>query len=112
MILGAAVLASLPLSVAAEPIEPTYGEESPEAARAKLNREQAERAQRQLEANAAGQRAYEEAQYAREEQMRRDQEAYEQEKSRLAREHEAAMDVWRADVAACRRGDRARCASR
>lgn len=112
MILFAAILGSLSPPAVAEPLEPTYGAESPEAARAKFNREQAERAQRQLDANAASQRAYEEAQYDREEQMRRDQEAYEQEKSRLASEHEAAMDAWRADAAACRQGNRARCASR
>ncbi|MEW9854446.1 hypothetical protein [Novosphingobium sp. M1R2S20] len=110
LILAAAV-GVLATPLAAEPPEPTYGTSIPEEARAKLNREQAESAQRQLEENAASKRAYEEAEYEREEQMRRDLEAYEQEKKRLAKEHAAAMDVWRADVAACRSGDRTRCAS-
>lgn len=97
-------------SVPAKPAaEPTYGQASPEAARAKLNREQAEEARKQLAENAASRSASEAAALAREDQIRSDQAAWEAEKARLATQHAAAMDQWRADVTACREGDRTRC---
>ena len=97
-------------SVPAQPaVEPTYGQATPEAARAKLNREQAEEARKQLAENAASRSASEAAALAREEQIRSDQAAWEAEKARLATEHAAAMEQWRADVTACRDGDRTRC---
>lgn len=97
---------------ASEPVEATYGQASPEAARAALNRQQAQDAQRQLADNAASRSASEAAALAREDQIRSDQAAWEAEKSRLAMDHAAAMDQWRADVAACRSGDRTRCRHR
>lgn len=113
MMLGvlALALSSAP-TLAAEPVEPTYGEPTPEAARAALNREQAGAARRQSEANLASKQAFEAAQAANEEQIRRDQDAYEQEKVRLASEHEAAMQRWREDIAACRAGEWKRCKGR
>jgi hypothetical protein len=92
--------------------EPTYGQSSPEAARAALNRQQAEDARRQLADNAASAAASQAATLAREDQIRSDQAAWEAEKARLASDHAAAMDQWRADVAACRAGDRTRCRHR
>jgi hypothetical protein len=94
------------------PPEPTYGQSSPEAARAALNRQQAQDAQRQLAENAASASASQAAARAREDQIRSDQAAWEAEKARLAADHAAAMDQWRADVAACRAGDRTRCRHR
>jgi biopolymer transport protein ExbB/TolQ len=97
-------------SVPAKPVaEPTYGQPTPEAARAKLNREQAQEAREQLAENAASRSASEAAALAREDQIRSDQAAWEAEKARLASEHAAAMEQWRADVTACRNGDRTRC---
>lgn len=92
--------------------EPTYGQSSPEAARAVLNRQQAEEAKRQLADNAASAAASQAATLAREDQIRSDQAAWEAEKARLAADHAAAMDQWRANVAACRSGDRTRCRHR
>ena len=94
---------------AAEPPEPTYGYPSPEEARAAINRDELTKAQRQLSQNAAARQAYEQAQAAREEQIQQDQAAWEAEKTRLATEYESAMEQWRADVAACRAGNRTRC---
>lgn len=94
------------------PPEPTYGQSSPEAARAVLNRQQADEAKRQLAENAASAAASQAASLAREDQIRSDQAAWEAEKARLAADHAAAMDQWRADVAACRDGDRTRCRHR
>lgn len=78
---------------------------SPEEQRAILNREQGEFAQRQLEENAANQRAYEDAVKAREIEIKRQEEEYAQRQ----REYEEAMERWRADVAACKAGDVRRC---
>ena len=80
---------------------------SPEERRAVLNREQAEFAQRQIEENAASQRAYEDAVRAREIEIQSLQEHHERQRQR----HEEAMERWRADVAACNAGDKRRCAS-
>lgn len=101
-------------SAIAKPVspEPTYGQSSPEAARAALNRQQAEDARRQLADNAASAAASQAAALAREDQIRSDQAAWEAQKARLAADHAAAMDQWRADVAACRGGDRTRCRHR
>lgn len=75
---------------------------SPEETTAKLNREQAEMARKQLADNAASQQAHDDAV--------RKQSEFEAEKARLAKEHEAAMQRWQADVDACNAGDRSRCA--
>ncbi|MCL6251741.1 hypothetical protein M3P36_11905 [Altererythrobacter sp. KTW20L] len=93
----------------------------PEAeTRAKLNREQAEFAARQLAENEASRldvERYEREMREHEATLARmkaeeaaAQQAYEDERLRREREHEAAMDRWRADVAACQRGDLSRCA--
>jgi selenocysteine lyase/cysteine desulfurase len=109
----AMMLGTTPAAIASAPVrEPTYGEKSPEAARAALNRQQALDAQKQLADNAANRQASEAATRAREDQIRTDQAAWEAEKARLAADHAAAMDQWRADVAACRAGDRTRCRHR
>jgi hypothetical protein len=81
---------------------PQGGPTSDEEARAALNREQAEVAQKQLQQNAAGV----EAMKVYEEQLK----AYEADKARVAREHDEAMARWQADVTACKGGDRSRCA--
>ena len=107
-----AVLTVPALAQAPTAAQPAQGEATPEEARAALNAQQVESARRQLAENAASRKAYEDAVAAREEQIRRDLEAHEAEKARLAREHEAAMERWRADAAACRGGDRTRCAHR
>lgn len=92
----------------AEPAEGEIsGEISIEEQRAALNREQAEFAQRQIEENAARQRAYEDHVKAREIEISSQQD----EAARLQREHDAAMQRWREDVAACKAGDKRRCAS-
>jgi hypothetical protein len=94
---------------AAKPLEPTYGHRTPQAARAALNREEADKAKQQAAANLAARDAFQQAEVAREAQIARDKEAYEQDKARLAAEHEAAMALWREDVLACRDGDTPRC---
>jgi len=81
---------------------------------AKENQQQAELAQEAIEetneANEQARQAYEQALEEREALIRSRQEAYEAELARLAREHEEAMERWRADVAACKAGERDRCA--
>lgn len=59
-----------------------------------------------LDAYAQAKAAYD-AEVARLEEERRAKEA---EAARIAAEHEAAMAKWRADVAACKDGDKSRCA--
>lgn len=99
-------------ALAAEPPEPTYGYPSPEAARQAINRDEAAKAKQQLADNAAAEQAFEQAKATREEQIQQDQAAWEAEKTRLASDHAAAMDQWRADAAACRAGDQSRCKHR
>lgn len=91
-------------------------------ARAKLNREQAELTARLL-AEAEDRRRrdvedYEQALRDREDVIARiaaddaaAQQAWRDEQQRREREHEAAMERWRADVAACAAGDLLRCAA-
>lgn len=97
-------------AIAQSPQENTYGHATAEEATAAINREQAELARKQLDANAASQRAHDEAVTQGEAQHRQQLEAYEAEKARLAKEYDQAMERWRADVAACKAGDRTRCA--
>ncbi|HMO69729.1 MAG TPA: hypothetical protein PKE25_13960 [Novosphingobium sp.] len=78
--------------------------------RIELNREQAEFARRQLQENEDSQRAHDRAVLEREELIVRQAARHRAEIERLAREHELAMERWRADVEACRKGDRSRCA--
>lgn len=98
--LSAAVLA------ATGPAAAQAQDEQAEAQRAALNREQAELARRQVEENIAAQRAYEDAAQAREIRIQ----AQDREYSRILAEHRQAMNQWRADLAACERGERSRCA--
>jgi len=100
----AAVFAFAP-ALAAPPAEPNYDGLTPEQARAKLNREQAIKAQEQLASNAANKRAYEEATVEREQIIRRTNEMWEAEKVA----YDSAMAQWQEIAAACRAGDRSRC---
>jgi len=85
---------------------PKADSEVPESAR--LNREQANTAQAQLDANAASQRAHDDAVRQREETIRQQQ----ADAAKAAADHEAAMARWQETVKACERGDRARCEGR
>ena len=98
---------------AAQPPQAADGED----ARAKLNEQQAQFAQGQLSTNAASQDEYERKLKAVADARARiasetaaAQAAYEAEKTRREAEYQAAMDKWRADVAACEGGDHTRCA--
>lgn len=109
MIAASAGLGLTPVAVAQDVAieEARETDAASEAQRAALNREQAEFARRQLEENAANQRAYEDAVKARDIEIASRQEEY----ARVLQRHEEAMELWRADVAACRAGDRRRCAA-
>ena len=101
-----AILAAV--AAVAVPAHAQQAEPTPEERRAALNREQAEFASNQLEQNAASQRAHDDAVKAREIQMATAQ----QEHERRLREHEEAMQRWRATVTACEAGDRLGCGVR
>lgn len=75
------------------------------AARAELNREQANIAQQQLDLNATNQAAYDRAVAHRERIIRRQERLT----ARNDAEYDAAMARWHATVDACRKGDRQRC---
>lgn len=102
-----------PRSITTAPAEPpvsvpvTSAQELAEiATRERLNREQAAFAQKQLAENAAAKAAFEKATADREATIA----AQAAEAARKQREYEAAMAKWRADVEACKNGDRSRCA--
>jgi len=82
---------------------------------AAINSEQAEIARRALqesrEAYEQAMQAYERALEERQTLIWTRQEEYEAEVARRAREHQQAMERWRADVEACKSGDKTRCAS-
>lgn len=87
------------------------------AEREKLNSDQAAAAKRQLEQNAANQRAYDQAVREREAAIARQKAEYqaalartEAERLRREQEHAAAIARWQADVEACKKGDKSRCA--
>ena len=87
------------------------------AERERLNQQQAAFAKQQLNQNAANQRAYEQAQRDRAAAIARQKAEYEAavaateaERLRREREHAAAMARWQADVEACNKGDKTRCA--
>lgn len=82
---------------------------SDEDARAAANKQQADTARLQLEANVANQQAVAAADKARAENAQAHL-VYEAEKARLAREYEVKLTQWKADVVACTGGDRSRCA--
>lgn len=75
-----------------------------------LNRTQAGEATQQNMANTAARQSFEQAQRDREETIARQAADHRAEVERLEREHAAAMTRWEADVAACKAGDRTRCA--
>lgn len=83
---------------------------------AAINIKQAEEAQQTLqqshEAYEQAMQAYENALQERENLIKSRQEEYEAEVARRAKEHEEAMERWRADVAACEAGDKTRCAQK
>jgi hypothetical protein len=88
-----------------------------DAARQQANREQAAAAKRQLEENAANQRAYDRAVREREAAIARQKAEYqaalartEAERLRREQDHAAALARWQADVEACKKGDKSRCA--
>lgn len=88
-----------------------------QAEQERLNREQADFSMRQLAENEANKSGYQQAVQEREATIARQQAEYEAavaaaetERLRLVQEHEAAMARWRADVEACEKGDRSRCA--
>lgn len=112
----ASLLASLAALVLAVPATaqslPDDADDPGGQRRIELNREQAEFARRQLQENAESQRAHDRAVLEREELIVRQSARHRAEVERLQREHALAMERWRADVEACRKGDRSRCAPR
>jgi hypothetical protein len=87
------------------------------AERERLNQQQADFAKQQLNQNAANQRAFEQAQRDRAATIARQKAEYEAkvaateaERLRREREHAEAMARWQADVEACKKGDKTRCA--
>ena len=88
-----------PVAAATVAVPATPAPESSEAARARLNAEQAVAAKAQVDANVAAQAAYDKA--------------LADEAARAAKEkadYDASMVKWRADVEACKGGDKTRCA--
>lgn len=82
---------------------------SDQEARAAANKQQADTARLQLEANVANQQAVAAADKSRAENAQA-QLAYEAEKARRAREYDVKLTQWKADVIACAGGDRSKCA--
>ncbi|MCZ8173411.1 MAG: hypothetical protein O9272_16890 [Brevundimonas sp.] len=87
------------------------------AERERLNQQQAAFAKKQLEQNEANRHAFEQAQREREAAIAKQKADYaaavaatEAEKQRREREYAAAMARWQADVEACKKGDKTRCA--
>ena len=113
-----------PAAAAAQPPAPpvtvpaTSEQEQRELAeRERLNQQQADFAKQQLQQNAANQRAYEQAERDRAATIARQKAEYdaavaatEAERLRREREHAEAMARWQADVEACKKGDKTRCA--
>ena len=99
-----AVVSALALGLLAAPTlaQTAQGTLSAEETTAKLNREQAELARRQMAENTASQEAHDAG-------VRRESD-FEAEKARLAKQHEQAMASWQADLDACKAGVRSRCA--
>ena len=84
---------------------------SDEDARAAANKQQADTARLQLEANVANQQAVAAADKARAENAQAHL-VYEAEKARLAREYEVKLTQWKADVAACQANRKKVCVQR
>ncbi|MDD3797882.1 MAG: hypothetical protein PHE36_01750 [Novosphingobium sp.] len=73
--------------------------------RIEANRQQAETAQAQLDANAASQKAHDDAVQEREQVLSQQEAATAKAKA----DYDAAMARWKETVEACKRGDTARC---
>ncbi len=84
--------------------------EAPDQQQQAANAAQAKAAQDQVAANAAAQLAYQEAVKARDEKIARDKAEYEAKIASDKAAHDAIMQKWQADVAACKAGDVSRCA--
>ena len=119
-LVGTLVLAcAAPPGLAASQNEPTVNEptaneptatgagETPEQARVRLNTAQAAAAKAQLAQNAASQQAHDDAVRAAAATLAKQQ----AEIARQQADYQAAMDKWKADVAACQAGDVAHCAT-
>jgi hypothetical protein len=82
-------------------------------ARTRLNAEQAEAARRQVDANLASLRAYEEAVAAHDRAVQAYEAAVASQKAeaeKIQADYAAAVRKWEADVAACKKGQKAHCA--
>ncbi|MEO5707537.1 MAG: hypothetical protein ABIT10_11920 [Alteraurantiacibacter sp.] len=118
-LITAALLSLQPAGLALAQDKPKPGAaqvETVEDERARLNREQADFAARQLAENDANRRAYEEAVAEREATIvdqaaasAAAKAAYDAQVARAAAAHAAEMARWRADVAACEAGNYSRC---
>lgn len=116
--LAALVLIALPFAVHAAQLSPA--EADAEAKRTKANQEQSDFARAQVEENARNQAAYEaaikahqEAVAAHEAELARQQAdaaRVQAEYDRKQAEYQAAVKQWEADVIACKKGNRKRCA--
>jgi len=112
---GAALL--LTASVAAQAslapptAHPTPQGADPVAETARLNEEQSDFARRQLAANEASRRAHDRAVQAREAEIAQEQAEFQAAKARNEHDRAQAMAEWRADVQACKAGNRSKCAS-
>ena len=90
---------------------PTEDDAVPETETAKLNAEQNKFASSQLEENEEAQRAHDAEAKAREEKIAQEQAAYEAAKEKRERDYAEAMAKWKADVEACKAGDKSKCAA-
>lgn len=117
-LLAASAMLAAPLAVSAQQASDRFGgsaklqsRQTPEemAATDNLNKQQAEAAARQIAENTAAREAFERANRERQETIARQQAAQRTATEQQQRDHAAAMERWRADVAACEAGDRTRC---
>lgn len=83
---------------------------SPEQQLAQINAQQAAVARQQLDQNVANQKAYDDAVKAREAEIARVKAAYEAENEQVQAAYDAAVKKWQEDSAACKAGDKKRCA--
>ena len=102
---------AVPVNLSAQPQTTAAPALSDEDARVAANKQQADTARLQLEANVTNQQAVTAADKARAENAQAHL-AYEAEKARLAREYDVKLTQWKADVIACAGGDRSKCATR
>ena len=91
--------------------QPTAEDAVPESETAKLNEQQQEFVSSQYKEHQQAQRTYEEEVRAREEGIAQQQAEYEAAKEKREREYAEAMAKWKADVEACKAGDKSKCAA-